>query len=64
LSILAGADIKEMQNRTMPNVLSSDFPEQLTAVSKIKKPIIAAVNGFAVYFSFLSKSIFSLSFIS
>ncbi len=64
LFILAGADIKEMQNHTMPYVLNSDFPEQLSAVSKIKKPIIAAVNGFAVYFSFLSRSIFPLSFVS
>ena len=64
LFILAGADIKEMSDRTMPEVLRLDFPEQLTLVSKIKKPIIAAVNGFAVHFSFLFKSIFQSLFVS
>ncbi len=48
----------------MPEVLRLDFPEQLTLVSKIRKPIIAAVNGFAVRFSFLSKSNFPLPFVS
>ena len=44
----AGADIKEMQNNTLPQVVKSDFPDQLSAVSRVKKPIIAAVNGLAV----------------
>ncbi|CAF3624764.1 unnamed protein product [Adineta steineri] len=43
-----GADIKEMQNTTMSDVIKIDFPDQLSVVSKVKKPIIAAVNGFAL----------------
>lgn len=59
---LAGADIKEMQSKTMSEVINSDFPEQLTAISKIKKPIIAAVNGLAVgfFFSFPIYSFYDL----
>jgi enoyl-CoA hydratase/carnithine racemase len=64
LRILAGADIKEMQDNTMPQVLNTDFPDQLSAVSRIKKPIIAAVNGFAVHGSCLFKSIFKFLFVS
>ncbi|CAF1118456.1 unnamed protein product [Rotaria sp. Silwood1] len=44
----AGADIKEMENQTLTQVLKSDFPNQLSAASRIKKPIIAAVNGLAL----------------
>jgi len=58
--VLAGADIKEMQSNTMPEVINSGFPDQLSAISKIKKPIIAAVNGFAVSFFFLFRSVFFL----
>jgi hypothetical protein len=60
LYVLAGADIKEMQSNTMPEVINSGFPDQLSAISKIKKPIIAAVNGFAVNFFFLFRSVFFL----
>jgi hypothetical protein len=52
-----------MQNNTMPQVINSDFPDQLSAVSRIKKPIIAAVNGIAVCFSFLFKFVFFSIFI-
>jgi len=55
---LVGADIKEMLNTTMSQVLKSNFPDQLSAVSRIKKPIIAAVNGFAVRVDFLFLSAF------
>lgn len=44
----AGADIKEMQNNTLSQVVSGGFLDQWSAVSRIKKPIIAAVNGFAL----------------
>jgi len=44
----AGADIKEMQNNTLPKVVGSGFLDQWSAVARIKKPIIAAVNGFAL----------------
>jgi hypothetical protein len=60
---LAGADIKEMQSKTMSEVINSDFPEQLTAISKIKKPIIAAVNGLAVSFFFLFRFILFMTYL-
>ncbi|CAF1607207.1 unnamed protein product, partial [Didymodactylos carnosus] len=44
----AGADIKEMQNKTLSNVVSSSFLDHWAQVAKVKKPIIAAVNGFAL----------------
>jgi enoyl-CoA hydratase len=44
----AGADIKEMQNNKFAEVVGSGFLDQWSAVAKIKKPIIAAVNGFAL----------------
>ena len=47
-TILAGADIREMQNNTLAQVVGSGFLDQWSAVARIKKPIIAAVNGFAV----------------
>lgn len=58
--ILAGADIKEMQSKTMPEVLNSGFPDQLSSISRIKKPIIAAVNGFAVRFFFILRYVISI----
>jgi len=45
---LAGADIREMQNNTLAQVVGSGFLDQWSAVARIRKPIIAAVNGFAV----------------
>jgi len=63
ICILAGADIKEMQSKTMPEVINSGFPDQLTAISRIKKPIIAAVNGLAVRF-IVFRSVLSILFIS
>ena len=45
---LAGADIKEMQNNTLSKVVGSGFLDEWSAIAKVKKPIIAAVNGFAV----------------
>jgi len=44
----AGADIKEMQNRDMVANLSENFLGNWEEISKTKKPIIAAVNGFAL----------------
>jgi enoyl-CoA hydratase/carnithine racemase len=48
LNILAGADIKEMQNNTLAQVIGQGFLDQWSAITRVKKPIIAAVNGFAV----------------
>nr|XP_020457219.1 enoyl-CoA hydratase, mitochondrial [Monopterus albus] len=44
----AGADIKEMQNRTFQENYSQNFLATWNRVSTVKKPVIAAVNGFAL----------------
>uniref|UniRef100_A0A673FQT8 Enoyl-CoA hydratase, mitochondrial n=1 Tax=Sinocyclocheilus rhinocerous TaxID=307959 RepID=A0A673FQT8_9TELE len=44
----AGADIKEMQNRTFQECYGGNFLAHWNRVSTVKKPVIAAVNGFAV----------------
>ncbi|XP_060780764.1 enoyl-CoA hydratase, mitochondrial [Neoarius graeffei] len=44
----AGADIKEMQNRTFQECFSGNFLAHWNKVSTVKKPVIAAVNGFAL----------------
>jgi len=44
----AGADIKEMQNKTMAENYTTGFLEYWENVSKMRKPLIAAVNGFAL----------------
>jgi enoyl-CoA hydratase len=48
----AGADIKEMQDQAFAAVLLQDFPEgrggAWTRVAAIRKPIIAAVSGYAL----------------
>ncbi|XP_067044382.1 enoyl-CoA hydratase, mitochondrial-like [Acropora muricata] len=44
----AGADIKEMQNLTYQKCLLGDFLAHWTRVTRCKKPVIAAVNGFAL----------------
>lgn len=44
----AGADIKEMQNKGFSDVVMGNFLSNWTAITEIKKPIIAAVNGFAL----------------
>ncbi|NP_001004529.1 enoyl-CoA hydratase, mitochondrial [Danio rerio] len=44
----AGADIKEMQNRTFQECYGGNFLAHWNRVSTVKKPVIAAVNGFAL----------------
>uniref|UniRef100_A0A8C5QE28 Enoyl-CoA hydratase, mitochondrial n=1 Tax=Leptobrachium leishanense TaxID=445787 RepID=A0A8C5QE28_9ANUR len=44
----AGADIKEMQNRTFQECYSGGFLSQWNRISFVKKPVIAAVNGYAL----------------
>ncbi|GAB1292856.1 Enoyl-CoA hydratase, mitochondrial [Apodemus speciosus] len=43
----AGADIKEMQNRTFQDCYSSKFLSHWDHITRVKKPVIAAVNGYA-----------------
>ncbi|KNC99907.1 uncharacterized protein SPPG_05278 [Spizellomyces punctatus DAOM BR117] len=44
----AGADIKEMSKLNFVDNFKNNFIEDWTGVTKIRKPIIAAVNGFAL----------------
>jgi enoyl-CoA hydratase len=45
----AGADIKEMKDRTFPAILADDFiGRNWETVLTIRKPVIAAVSGFAL----------------
>merc|ERR1740137_195522 len=44
----AGADIKEMENLEFPGTYTSGFLKGWDAVARTRKPIIAAVNGFAL----------------
>lgn len=44
----AGADIKEMKDQTFAEVYGNDFIESWSDQSFIKKPIISAVNGYAL----------------
>ena len=45
----AGADIKEMLDRTYPDVYHNDFiGKHWETVLQVKKPVIAAVAGFAL----------------
>nr|QBH73209.1 putative cyclohex-1-ene-1-carboxyl-CoA hydratase [Eurycantha calcarata] len=44
----AGADIKEMQDHTFAIAAGGNFLGQWNLISKCKKPIIAAVNGYAL----------------
>lgn len=44
----AGADIKEMQNNTYSRNIRGNFLAHWDRVAKCSKPVIAAVNGYAV----------------
>jgi len=44
----AGADIKAMQNNEFADTFADNFLEHWSAVTRIRKPIIAAVNGYAL----------------
>lgn len=60
LCFTAGADIKEMQNRTFQECYTGNFLAHWNRVSTVKKPVIAAVNGFAVCVFFLFSYIKSM----
>merc|ERR1712168_1726906 len=44
----AGADIKEMKDKEVHEVAGAGFLEHWNVITTIKKPILAAVNGFAL----------------
>jgi len=56
----AGADIKEMAHTQFANNYKTDFLGHWTKISSVRKPIIAAVNGFAVSFRLKYKSLLLL----
>lgn len=48
-AFIAGADIKEMKDKTFSEAYSDDFIESWSLqTAQIKKPIISAVNGYAL----------------
>ena len=44
----AGADIKEMKDKEFAEVYKTDFLAHWTQMTKFRKPIVAAVSGYAV----------------
>ena len=44
----AGADIKEMKDKTFADVIVNDFIASWERVSRCRKPMIAAVSGYAL----------------
>lgn len=44
----AGADVKELRDKTVADNYLSDFLSQWDSVSRVRKPIIAAVAGYAL----------------
>ncbi|KAL8568152.1 hypothetical protein ACOMHN_027675 [Nucella lapillus] len=43
-----GADVPEMSQKTLQDIMEQDFPANFASISKCQKPIIAAVNGYAL----------------
>jgi len=52
----AGADIKEMKDKEFAEVYKQDFLSHWTQMTKFRKPIIAAVSGYAVSLSLHRRS--------
>ena len=44
----AGADIKEMADRSYVEIFSADYPVDYERLARVRKPVIAAVAGFAL----------------
>ena len=50
-NLVAGADIKEMKDKEFSSAYSTDFLGNWSQITKIRKPVIAAVSGYAVSYS-------------
>ena len=44
----AGADIKEMADKSYIEIFSADYPVDYERIARVRKPVIAAVAGFAL----------------
>jgi enoyl-CoA hydratase len=44
----AGADIKEMQGRSFPDIMRNDFLAKWSTITRLATPTVAAVAGFAL----------------
>ncbi len=44
----AGADIKEMADKSYIDIFSADYPADYERLTRVRKPIVAAVAGFAL----------------
>lgn len=49
--LVAGADIKEMKDKEFSNAYTTDFLGNWSRITKIRKPVVAAVSGYAVSYS-------------
>ncbi|KAF8478347.1 enoyl-CoA hydratase/isomerase family protein [Gautieria morchelliformis] len=47
-SFVAGADIKEMKDKNFSEVYQTDFLHNWTRITRMRKPVIAAVSGYAL----------------
>jgi len=47
-AFIAGADIKEMSTKSFVDITNEDMAVSLQPVSRVKVPVIAAINGFAL----------------
>ncbi|MHB2017761.1 MAG: enoyl-CoA hydratase/isomerase family protein [Candidatus Xenobia bacterium] len=47
-AFVSGADIKDLQQRTRFDALAASAQSLFTSIEKFEKPVIAAVNGFAL----------------
>lgn len=47
-SLPVGADIEEMSVKSFFEVTSTYFPGEADSIANLRKPILAAVNGYAV----------------
>ena len=48
ITFTAGADIKEMQPLTYDYTYAQSYLDNFADLQRLKKPLIAAVNGYAV----------------
>lgn len=60
----AGADIKEMKDRGFIENYKTDFLKDWTGITRIRKPVLAAVNGFALGYYFATLLPYLLKYVN